>query len=309
MVVTNFGQAGDELIEAYLNQSVESGEGTWYRHDKRFEVSPAATQVIRIEDLEPGADYTLAVRYKRGLLPTPSHASANPQKWPSQSRGIFLTSIDPPTILSGVWERVDASNEKITLTIRPAVGQENQDIDVYLGYSTLIGTIAGPHVGDVTFVHNNMFGDTAYADELAMEDVMTYTVLTVGESAIESIQSDPLEVWPGPAGIPTFLWELSRGSGYEVGADSEVQPTWNIEVWDNYDNAGGTQVAEWRMDILVLAGSNQNDTGELTGITSELSIDLQLRYRRTQFGVDDFGRLGTGPYIHSVLISNVTYDN
>jgi hypothetical protein len=309
VTVKNVRHAGDEIIEAWLKEEVESGEGDWGTEPwARFPVGPGATTPIRIEGLTPGSDYTLAVRYKRGLLYNKAYQSETPETpphWPSVSVGTFQTSIDPPLFVSGVWARTAADAEKITLTLTPAVDQEDNDIDIYRD-GEYLATIAGPHTGNVTYEDENFFDtESAGYDELDREEPFHYTARTIGESAIESIDSDTLDVWPGPAGFPTFGWILSRGSGYEVGSGTVVAGR-DVDVWDDYNDAGGHTAFAPRFTIAT--GDYTGASGALTGLTVPLLIDVQLRYSLTQFGVEDFGELGTGAYAGEVTLTPGGYD-
>jgi len=306
VTVKNVRHAGDEIIEAWLKETVESGTGDWVKW-AQFPAGPGATTPIRLENLTPGSDYTLAVRYKRGLLFGSAYRSATPEtspRWPSVSVGTFVTSIDPPLFVSGVWERTAADSEKITLTLTPAADQEANDIDIYRD-GVYLDTIAGPHTGNVTYEDNSFDDESAGFDERDRDVPFEYTARTVGESAIESIDSDPLDVWPGPAGIPTFGWILSRGTGYEVG-EGDVIVGRDVDVWDDYDDAGGHTAFRLRFTITV--GDYTGASGALTGVTVPILIDVQLRYSLTQFGVEDFGELGTGVYAEDVTLTPGGYD-
>lgn len=278
----NVDQDGDETVEIWHS---EDG-GAWFKGGSVF-VTPTSPQTSpRQFGFVPGTDYRTALRYRRGALYTEGYTDADPWLWPSVSRASWNTAIAPPTIWSGVWSRTSAVAEQIFLTITPAVGQETQDIKVYRN-TVLVQTIAGPHGGDATWADTGITGETE----------VTYNFVTVGGSG-DSIQSDDLDVWAGPIYTAEIDWVLNAGDdGYEVGIVFTPIIVVDIEVWDDYDGAGGTGASALRFTIIGPAG--QGASGALTGVLAPPGTDVEVKARRkvTSFTVDDFGPWAIHPLI------------
>lgn len=278
----NVDQDGDETVEIWHSQN----GGAWFLGGSVF-VSPSSPQTSpRQTGFVPGTDYRTAMRYRRGTLYTEGYTNADPWLWPSVSRASWNTAIAPPTTWSGVWSRIDAVSEKIALTITPAVGQETQDIKIYRN-TVLVHTITGPHVGDVTWDDTGITGETE----------VTYEFVTVGGSG-DSIKSDELKIWAGPTYTAEIDWVLNAGAaGYEVGIVFTPIISIDIQVWDNYDNAGGTGAQALRFTIT--GPAHQGASGALTGVVGPpgTQVTVQARRKVTAFTVDDFGPWSTHPLV------------
>jgi hypothetical protein len=243
-------------------------------------VSISSSQVVTIEGLDSLSEYNVAFRYRRDGLFNPGASGSDPSIWPSISRCNFTTTIDPPEVSEATWSRTSAIAERVTLTIVP--NDTDADINVYrrtaLGDPVLIDTIAGPHVGDVTYVDETISGETGY----------WYSATT--DSTIESPPSDEVRVWAGPAAIPVYVYQITAHSGYTIGFTT-VDPTVETELHDSYDDAGGNGALQLR--ATAAAGETEVFSGFLPGVPEgTFQIEANLRHKLTSFTVDDFGEFG-----------------
>lgn len=273
--IVNWNQDGDETLEIWLSEDSDP----WFLA-KSVLVSPTSgtnqTPTPRVEGLTPGTSYRMACRYRRGVLYTEGYTDADPWNWPSVSRATYNTAIAPPTWVSGVWSRTATAVEQILLTVTPAVGQEAQDIEVYRN-TILVQTISGPHVGNAEWADTGVTGETTES----------YEFLTKGGTG-DSIKSDPETVWAGPALPPSMDWVISAGDeGYEAGVILG-NPADDTQMWDNYDDAGGTTTPALRYTMT--AGVTTGDSGALTGLplSPAITIEIKCRHIETAYTTDDF---------------------
>jgi hypothetical protein len=275
--VNHVDQDGDETMEVWLKPAA----GSWAKATiSPSLVSPTSPQTFRVSGLVPGTAYDGALRYRRGVLYATLYQNADPATWPGVSQGSLTTVIDPPTPVSGVWSRVDATNEKVTLTVTPAAGQEAQDIEVFRN-AVSIGTISGPHSGDAVFDDTTVLGITP-------ETAHAYTFVTKGGT--DSPPSAAINVWVGPAGVPSITdvqpWQQGE---YSVGFTTP-DVTLETEVHDNYDDAGG--IGGFALRVTAAAAAPNADSGTLTGLpvcTATIEVAVRVRLKVTSFTVDDFG--------------------
>lgn len=275
---TNVDQAGDETVELWLSDQAAPG---WFLAESTL-VSTASSQQMRVDhaNLDPGEVFDLAMRYRRGVLYHPAYTSSTPSDWPSASRGILTMGINAPTMVSGVWSRTGASAEQVELTITPAAGLEANDIEVFRDLVS-IGTITGPHVGDVTFTDTSPTGESEHS----------YTAKTIG-SGTDSPHSPALDVWVGPAGAPEITWIVGAPQDTYQVTFTLPDPTLETEVHDNYDNAGG--LGAFALRVTASAGDDTILSGLLSSVPPDpgLEIDVKCRLKATAFGVDDYGQFG-----------------
>ncbi len=289
--VNHVGQDGDETQEVWLKPAA----GAWFKASVTPSVvSPSSPQVFRASPTVPGTAYDGALRYRRGILYAPAYSNADPALWPSVSRGTFTTVINPPTPVSGVWSRVDAVSEKVTLTVTPAAGQEAQNIEVFRNLVS-IGTIPGPHVGNAVFDDTTALGLTGEVSN-------SYTFVTKGGGS-DSPKSDPLVVWVGPAAIPTIEWTQPYQQGEYGTGFTLPNPALPTEIHDNYNNAGGT--GPYALRQTAPAGVSPYDSGTLAGLPAPpafVTVGVKVRLKSTVAGVDDFGQFSA---IETVNLSAV----
>ena len=273
VTVTNRSQDGDETLEAWVQ---EDPAGAWAKN-KSVAVALTSTQVVQLDGLTAGTVYNTAYRYRRGLLYTVGYEVTPPSDWPAVSQGQVTTTIDPPSVFSGVWSRTGAAAEKIVLTVTPATGLGANDIEVFRN-AVSIGTISPGSVG--TFDDTTALGLTGEADH-------DYTFVTKGGT--DSPPSAALTLWAGPPLQPQIEWAQATGPSYQVGF-SIPDPTIPTEVWDNYDDAGGTGASTLRQTAS--AGVYQKSSGALVNVpvSPGLLILLQVRQKATAFTTDDFSK-------------------
>lgn len=270
----NVDQAGDETVEIWLR---DQAGGDWFLAESSL-VATTLAQTVRADhpDMDPGEVFDLAMRYRRGVLYNPAYTSSDPEDWPSVSRGTLTMGINAPLITAGVWSRTGASTEQVELTITPGVGVEANDIEVFRD-DVSIGTITGPHAGDVTFTDTSPTGETEH----------TYHAVTNG-SGIDSPPSPDLDVWVGPPGQPVIEWiQGLNDSRYELGFTTP-DPTLETEIHDTYDDAGG--VGSFALRDTELAGDDSYITPNLSAVPAYpgLTIDVKVRQKATAFSVDDY---------------------
>jgi hypothetical protein len=275
VTIANRDADGDETLEAWWQ---EDPAGSWIGPlSEAVELSP--TQIVNIPGLTPGTTYNLAFRYRRGsLYNAGSENTSDPSTWLPISQAQITTTIDPPTFFSGVWERTATAVEEIHLTITPAVGLEAQDIEVFCQGRGSIGTISGPHGGDALFDDTTALGLTG-------EQYNVYTFVTKG--ATDSPPSAQLLVWSGPPGQPVILWANGQGPEYAVGWTKPAHL--EMEVWDDYDDAGGvnpSKALRWTR----AAGPDNGTSPALVNVpvSPGLNILIAIRQKATAFTTDDF---------------------
>lgn len=275
ITVTNIDFDGDEILELWIQ---EDPAGSCALNNS-VAISLVAEQVIRAKNLTSGTTYNAALRHRRGLLYSDGYDVTPPSDWSEESQTQFTTTIDPPSVFSGVWERTATAVEKIHLTVTPADGLGANDIEVFRNYVS-IGTISPGSDG--------VFDDTT-ALGLGGEVDNSYTFVT--KSGTDSPHSVPLVVWSGPPGQPQVSWAYATGPSYQIGFTTP-DPTLPTEVLDNYDNAGGTTGLTFALRATANAGKLQKGSGGLSNVPSSpgLEIMLQVKQKDTAFTTDDFSK-------------------
>lgn len=278
----NVDQQGDETVEVWLR---DQAGGDWFLSESGL-VATTTLQEMRLDhpDLDPGEVFDLAMRYRRGVLYNPAYTSADPEDWPQVSRGTLTMGINAPTMVAGTWSRTSSTDEQVELEIAPAAGLEANDIEVFRD-GVSIGTITGPHAGNVFLTDTAPTGETNH----------DYTSRTLG-SGIDSPHSPPLTVWVGPPGRPSIVWlQGLTVSRYEL-QFTIPDPSLPTEIHDTYDDAGGIGVMSLR--DTALAGDDTYITPVLANVPPDpgITIDVQVRQKVTSFTVDDFSQFaGANP--------------
>lgn len=245
--------------------------------------SSSATQVVRVThaNIRPGRTYRVALRYRQGAQYSPGATFVGGDlapTWPSLSRGQEITQADPAVLTAATWSRTAADAERVTLSITP--DNDTSLIRVWRrpgtsGAWTEIDTITGPHAPTIQYVDGTISGETTYQYSLSTAD---------------GGRGNEVTVWTGPAGIPTHLYDVPFGAGYQVGFNPS-SAAYATELHDAYDNAGGVHAMALRAVSAV--GATEVNSGTLANVPSpDFTFPAQLRHRVTSFGVDDFGQFG-----------------
>jgi hypothetical protein len=258
---------------------------------KSVPVSALSSQTIRIDGLDNGQEYHIALRYRRGLLYNAGADAEDPHDWPSISLCIDTTTIDPPTVNSATWSRVDGTTEQIEVDITPLAGSESEDIEVWRapelgngepGTPSLIATVSGPHVGDIQYQDQTISGEQAYY----------YYAVT--SASVDSPLSDPVRAWAGPAAIPVFSYFFFGSNNYTVGFTTDDE-TLQTELWDNMNDAASPGFPA--LTTMGLRVTNAAADLEIERTTSFDELDdfewlYKMRHKQTSFAVDDYGEFG-----------------
>ena len=271
---------GDELVELWTRAFPV---GTWVLN-LTAAVDFAASQEYTLTNLNPGTDYGVRARYRRASQVNEFYEDA-PGTWPSYSEGTFTTTIDPPTINSGVWARTDVSTETITLDISPVPGLTGFDIKIYEN-DILVDTLPNPITEPVEWV------STSFTNGISNK----YQVVTVG--GVDSPKSDPTYVWAGIEEIPDHIY--SQGQPAPSWSAAWTNPgtppaALEVEFFDDWDGAAPTGDPTFpRGDELA-----ENDGGAsdgLGGAPGGETIQTKIRYRLETgpaSGVYDYSQYGT----------------
>ena len=219
------------------------------------EVSLAAQQQLGpVELTEPGIDYDVAVRYVNlGGIPTPGYENGSQATWPTAS--VDSVAVTPPTPYiyltrdglnaAGKFGRLEISCTSGGVVTRPKY--DNLDLELRItpgGYPAEdLGICRGEYKFDAYVLRHLATGiNTVNARYLGM--------------VYGSAWSPPISV-NGGAGtpsttLPTLTVTSTSSQTYTVdwayaNPPAQLQPEWikSIEVWDNYDDAGGT--GEYRL--------------------------------------------------------------
>jgi hypothetical protein len=198
--VTYADLVGDESYELWLQHVPDA----WALEDTG-DVDPDIDQHqdFLLPILVSGDDYVAQFRLKRAGRYRTGYVLSNPDAWPAASRLEFtpgaLVGVDAPTIVSATWSRTSSVATKIAVVITP----DDAAIDLHvLRDGAIIGTIAAPHVGDVTFNDND--------PELAV--VHTYTAAhTAG--FLDGPLSVSVDCFAGPL-PPTALARTSADDSF-----------------------------------------------------------------------------------------------
>lgn len=262
--------------------------GDWYLA-KTVPVSALTNQTIRIEDLEPGNLYDIALRYRRGLLYNAGASDTdNPDTWPSISQCQTTTTADPPTVNSATWSRIDGSTEQIEVDLTPADADE--DIEIWRaveiggspGTPVMIDTISAPHVGDVQYQDQTISGENAYY----------YYGVTA--AAVDSPLSNGVRAWAGPAAIPVREYFFFGSNNYTVGFSTD-DAALDTELWDNMVGAADPDFPDaGPMSLKVTASAGETEIERTTSFNEadDFEWNYKLRHALEQFSVTDYGEFG-----------------
>jgi hypothetical protein len=162
---------GNEQVEVYLRDA--TGGGSW---SKYTEVpidltggSPNYQQTLEITGLLALNRYDVSLRYRGGGQYTTGFTDADPAAWndpscptcpddPPAYRSGLLTTATAPEIVTrsgdncGLWERISATEEQLTIDIDVLVGYAHLSIEVYraryLAWDTAVQNLNGMGGGD-----------------------------------------------------------------------------------------------------------------------------------------------------------------
>ena len=250
-------------------------------------VSTLFQQSTQITGLTEGETYDVALRYRRGITYNPgAEVTASPDLWPSISRGSFTTILDNPTISGAVWSRTDSVTEGIELTIVPAVGNDDEDINIYRRLNadtdpTLLTTLSAPHADPLTYDDETISGEEIYQYSVTHESVD-------GESPF----SDEERVWSGPADIPVLAYLNEYIAGYTVGFTIDASN--DVELEDTYDDAGSVQPFALRATEAGASTADEVVVTSLTGVPIEgIPVSGRMRVKETVDSTEDFGEYST----------------
>jgi hypothetical protein len=303
VTTTNVGQDGNEFLEAWVQPFPA---GPWALSKTVPVTTGLFNQTLRLDGLTPGLDYEVALRYRRGPFYTEGYEDADPSNWPSISRCEFTTSVDPPDITDAAWERLDGSNEQITLDITPA--DTSIDIIVSAQGRGDLGTISAPHGGSVQFIDDTGGG-------LAGEVWTLYNVRhdTGPDAALSgAFLQHALGVWSGPTWPPgenSFgnpggpVCYPGAGRTYLVRWDElkDQSDLYAVQVSDSFDDGGGANTTD---PLTTVRGTTASPALRELAVTALPAgavgkvVQVAVRGVLTAFTVDDFTPYDQG----SVLI-------
>lgn len=298
VTVEHHGHSADEVLEVWISE-----DGGPYALTTTVAVTVSTPQVVRV----PGsgelsaADYDVSLRYRRGVLYSEQYEDPDPSAWPLISQGSFTTNIDPASITSGIWQRQDATTEFIRLTVRPAEGLIDKDVNIYRD-SSLIATVTPPQTefGDFVYDDTGITGETEHIYQV--ETVDTINSPLSDPDAPEAVQ------WAGPT--PGLVGQGSFGDGiFQIVWVHDERPSWAIryanaiigeryELWDNWDDVAEAPGAFPVTDRF--PGGFVSNLSEWQALSTQLVGDLNgqtitagIRRKTTVDGVDDYSQFET----------------
>jgi hypothetical protein len=219
---------GDETVELWLKR----GAGAWaLEQSVPADVSNPPFQDFLVLGLESGLQHAAQIRVFRDGRYRAGYIGGDPEAWPEQSRIDFIPGAEaapPPEIIAAVFERTSAIAHQITLTITPNPGALALDLDI-LRDGVVVGTVEGPHVGDVEFID----------EDPPIASYRTYTARH-RQFTLDGELSDPFIQWIGPP-APTDLVQVAEISDYyayhidwtNVGGSVRVRDDWPVAGFIN----------------------------------------------------------------------------
>jgi len=285
----NVEMVGDEVLEFWL---LKDGDVDWTQVATTL-VGAGDSQSFKLTALEPGTDYELQIRARRGGEYRDDYEDADPGNWPADSYLAFTTQLSPPE-LEAVWSRTSSSQEKIAVTLTPV--HAGLDLELYRddgagGAFTLLATITAAQHNDEPFTYDDVSDDEALPnpnDDWG-ERTYRYRARTIGTSSVSD--DSQVSCWAGPPKPTDFQAAAVPGAAYTFDAS-----------WTAGDIAAETELED---DYLCPSSFVLNDTipagtEDATGVrvgTSfilspldpvEQQFNVRIRHKLTSFTVDDY---------------------
>lgn len=276
----NFDQSGNEIVELWLAQTSNLVGGEKYEISARNQrpsyelqlpnrrVDASSEQTTEIPNLSIGQEYSVAIRYRRGIHASPGYESPDPLQWPSGARAHFLMKPAAPVINSVTWLRVSATTHVMRVSFSPAEGHENFTHFIYRD---------GVKIGETTSKTTRTFDDPG----ASLGERHIYTVRAVLHG-IESPDSNSVNVFAGPLPPedPRYLAVPQFSSGCPEG-----EITYRVE-WVNPNNLPFFRVQIRTNSTPPVQG--QADEGRDFVLTCSPIADFSVRLWAVQFGATDF---------------------
>lgn len=216
---------GDETVELWLKR----GAGDWaLEQSVAADTSNPPYQDFEVLGLESGVEHSAQIRVFRDGRYRAGYLGGDPEEWPAGSRIDFIPGAEAapaPEIIAGVFERTSGVAHQITLTITPNALALDLDLDI-LRDGVVVGTVAGPHVGDVDFID----------EDPPIATNVTYTARH-RQFTLEGVLSDPFIQWIGPP-APTDLDQVAELNDYYAYHIDWTNPGGSIRVRDDWPVAG-----------------------------------------------------------------------
>lgn len=276
----NTGLTGGEVAELWLHAVTAN---TW-----TLAAQAPCSGASQAQDLavNPGTEYELQIRYRRGPWYGTAYAGGDPSAWPAASISNRVTTAITAPVASAAWSRVSATGTQVVLT--------------WSGSAKLASTVKRGGVAIATVAA----GTLAYTDAAAALGAMNaYTVEQDGGDT--TAVSATLNVWGGPEAVITVGASsiFNDGSGYPQGENatftvagaqpgdvveaafqcSGAGPSWFVALTDTVADAE-TLLAGGGLPISVNYG------GPVPVAPASLgAITMRLRVTETEFGVTDAG--------------------
>ncbi len=273
--VSGSGQSPSVLEVSWTNNALEGGEiaeiwlktatGAWSLAGSVS--ATGATQSSNISGLLAGTQYSIAMRYRRGPYYSPNSDSSNPDDWPAAQKGTGTTTLTAPTLNDTSWERVSATVERVNVVFTPA----HADVNVVIKRNGVeIDTVTAAQHGGAQYTYH----DTG----ILPEDSNTYNCLHRKDT--DSPTSNSITQWGGPEPPPSGL-TCSQFPPEILVQWTNGDATLPTEIWaNNYTQNSGYLLRE-----TVAAGMTSE--GISVGVSGD-TIGVNVRHKKTTFGVDDF---------------------
>ena len=281
---------GGEIVELWMHAKTAD---TWTLVDEMAASGASQTDHLTTilagkAQVDPGLNYELQIRYRRGPYYRADYAATDPASWPSGSlSNTAQTWILPPVLTSATWSRVSATVEQVALAW---TGSLVTDSIVYRN-AVAIATVPA---GTMTYDDVGVTGETSNV----------YTVTQKGD--VESNPSNALTVWAGPN--PTLSFDsfdiCERLYNAYWTTDDSIDPV-QIDLQDF------TQGPTWYQAIRT---TSEPQTGQPVAAVNSGpipnpvnygdTINARIRIVQTAFGVDDYSPAVANPTPPAVLFNN-----
>lgn len=272
---------GDETVELWLKR----GAGAWaLEQSVAADTSNPPYQDFEIDGLESGLQHTAQIRVFRDGRYRAGYIGGDPEAWPEQSRIDFIPGAEAapaPEIIAGEFERTSGVAHQVTLTITPNALALDLDLDI-LRDGVVVGTVPGPHVGDVEFI-----------DEDPPIATAAFYTARHRQFTLNGVESDPFRQWIGPP-APTDLeqiGDMENWYGYEVqwtnvAGATRVRDDWHNTVpWTNR-----ALLVSGESSFLIDGGLEKESPDDEGGPPDEVVLDgctVEVRHEVSSFAVVD----------------------